>query len=349
MSGRRPVVPALRQLPSGAIVNPVQRVEARAMDDIITIDCHYLGRPQFAAAYLLVEGGEAAFVDNNTNHALPYLLSALDSVGLSTEQVRYLIVTHVHLDHAGATASLAKVCPNATVLAHPRAAVHLIDPDKLVTSATQVYGAAEFERLYGRIEALPEARVRIMDDDERLRFGRRELTFLHTRGHANHHFCIADDKTNSIFTGDAFGLHYPALQGSGSFTFPSTSPTDFDPELARQAVRRIAGRAPERIYPTHFGELTKVGIAAQQLLNHLDFAEQLLLDAVASELADDELERYLSPRLRDYFAGLLARQGGLGRKEAVWALLDLDIALNAQGIAVAAAKLRRKAREANKN
>jgi len=91
------------------------------MDDIITIDCHYLDQPEFAAAYLMTEGEEAAFIDNNTNHALPRLLRALDDAGLSPQQVRYLIVTHVHLDHAGATSALAKACPNAVVLAHPRA------------------------------------------------------------------------------------------------------------------------------------------------------------------------------------------------------------------------------------
>lgn len=316
------------------------------MNDVITIDCHYLDRPQLAAAYLIIEGDEAAFVDNNTNHAVPHLLGALDEAGLRPEQVRYLIVTHVHLDHAGATAALAEACPNASVIAHPRAAPHLIDPSKLVASAGKVYGEAEFERLYGTIEPVPEHRVREMADGERLQFGNRELTFLHTRGHANHHFCIADSATDSVFSGDAFGLHYPALQAAGPFAIPSTTPTDFDGELAIEAVQRITGLRPSRVYPTHFGEVTEIAITAAQLIRHLEFAQALMLDAEASDLADDELYDYVLTRLRDYYAGLLDGVGELGRRPETWELLAMDLDINAQGLAFAANRRRRKAREA---
>jgi len=316
------------------------------MDDIITIDCHYLDQPEFAAAYLMTEGEEAAFIDNNTNHALPRLLRALDDAGLSPQQVRYLIVTHVHLDHAGATSALAKACPNAVVLAHPRAVRHIVDPGKLVASAPAVYGEAEFARLYGRIEPVPAARVREMADGETIAFGRRKLTFLHTRGHANHHFCIADSGTNSVFTGDAFGLHYPALQTEGPFAFPSTSPTDFDGPLAREAVQRIVDLQPDTVYPTHFGAVTAIGETAGQLDRHLRFAEQVMLDAEASELPDEALYDHILPRLRDYFSGLLDRHGDLGQRPQTRQLLELDLDLNAQGLAFAANKRRRKAREA---
>ncbi|MEO1203096.1 MAG: MBL fold metallo-hydrolase [Pseudomonadota bacterium] len=313
------------------------------MKDIRTIDCNYLSRPRFAAAYLLTDGDEAVFVDNNTNHAVPALLAALAETGLTPQQVRYLIVTHVHLDHAGGTAALANACPNATVIAHPRAAPHIVDPTRLVASATAVYGKTEFERLYGTIEPVARERVREMGDDERLEFGGRTLTFLHTRGHANHHFCIADDRSGAVFTGDAFGLHYPDLQGTGTFAFPSTSPTDFDAELARQSIRRIVAMSPATVYPTHFGAVTDIARSADQLIRHLDFAEQLLHDTVDSELPDEKLEDYTEPRLRDYFAGLFDRHGATA---AAWELVDLDIRLNAQGIAFAAGKRRRKAREA---
>ena len=316
------------------------------MNDIFTIDCHYLDRLQFAAAYLLVEGDEAAFIDNNTNQAVPRLLAALEQAGLSTEQVRWLIVTHVHLDHAGGTSALARACPNATVLAHPRAAPHIIDPARLVASASAVYGEAEFMRLYGDITPVPEDRVRIMGDEETLDFGHRHLTFLHTRGHANHHFCIADSASRAVFSGDAFGLHYPALQGDGAFAFPSTSPTDFEPELARQSIRRLLELKPSCIYPTHFGAVTDLQTTGHQLLRHLDFAEALLDAAEASDLPDEGLTAYADHRLRDYFHGLLDGLGGLSRDPEAWSLIELDINLNAQGIAFAAAKRRRKARDA---
>ena len=316
------------------------------MHGIHTIDCNYLGRSRFAAAYLLVDGDEAAFIDNNTTHAVPGLLDALGKNGLAPEQVRYLIVTHVHLDHAGGTSALLKACPEATVIAHPRAGRHIIDPSKLVASATQVYGEELFANLYGVIEPVASDRVREMDDGERLTLGERTLTFLHTRGHANHHFCIADDKSNAIFTGDAFGLHYPDLQGPGTFAYPSTSPTDFDAELARQAIERLVSLAPDVMYPTHFGPVTDIEASADQLIRHLHFAERVADDAFASDLPDDALEGYIKPRLQDYFAGLLDQHGNLGRADDAWELVSLDIDLNAQGIAFAANKRRRKAREA---
>ena len=316
------------------------------MSAIHTIDTNYLGRAEFAAAYLIVEGNRAAFVDNNTNAAVPTLLAVLEAHGLNPDQVEFLIITHVHLDHAGGTSALARACPNATVIAHPRAAPHVIDPSKLVASASSVYGESEFKRLYGTIDPVASERVRMMDDEETLSFGSRELRFLHTRGHANHHFCIADSASGAIFTGDAFGLVYPALQGEGTFAFPSTSPTDFEPELAREAVRRLVNEQPSCLYPTHYGAVTDIETAAGQLVRHLDFAERLRDEAEASDLPDDDLEAFCRPRLRDYFAGLLDGRGSLGGDPATWSLVELDIDLNAQGIAFAANKRRRKARSA---
>jgi len=314
------------------------------MSAIVTIDTGYLGRREFAAAYLIIEGERAAFVDNNTNAAVPELLKALETHGLSPEQVEYLIITHVHLDHAGGTSRLAQACPDAVVVAHPRAAPHVVDPTRLVDSASSVYGKQEFQRLYGTIEPVPEARVRVMEDEQTLRFGNRQLRFLHTRGHANHHFCIADSASDSIFTGDAFGLVYPALQRDGTFAFPSTSPTDFEPDLARQAVQRLVDERPQCLYPTHFGAVTDIETAAGQLIRHLDFAEQLRDDAEVSDLPDDELPAWCKTRIRDYFSGLLDGRGNLGRDPEIESLVELDIDLNAQGIAFAANKRRRKAR-----
>jgi len=315
------------------------------MQDVHTIDCHYLDRPRFAAAYLLVDGDEAAFIDNNTAYAVPRLLAALEKTGLSVEQVRYLIVTHVHLDHAGGTSALAKACPDATIIAHPRAARHIIDPSKLVASATAVYGEEQFRRLYGEIEPVSAELVREMADEETLSLGRRTLTFLHTRGHANHHFCIADDR-GAIFTGDAFGLHYPDLQGPGPLALPSTSPTDFDAELARQAIRRIVALSPEVVYPTHFGPVTGIDEGARQLVRHLDFADRVQEDAYRSDLPDEALADYVKPRLEDYITGLLDHHGPFAASADAWDLLAMDIDLNAQGIAFAVSKQRRKAREA---
>ncbi len=307
----------------------------------ITIDCQYL-LPRFAAACLLIENGEATFVETNTTHALPHLLDALKQAGLSTAAVKHVIITHVHLDHAGGAGVLMEQCPNATLLAHPRAAPHVVDPSKLVASARKVYGDARFDALYGRIAPVPQARVRIMADDEVLQWGSRTLRFLHTRGHANHHFCVVDSGTQSIFTGDAFGLRYPVLQGGGLFVFPSTSPTDFDAALARQSLERIVRSGATRAFLTHYGEVTQLAEAASQMKDHLDFSEALMVEAAASSLPDDALEGLVTPRLKARLEDAL-RARGLALDAANWEVVALDVDLNGQGVAHAARKRRKEA------
>ncbi len=307
------------------------------MDKPITIDCEYL-QPEFAAAYLLVEGDEAAFVETNTAYALPRLLEALSKAGRRPEDVRWVIVTHVHLDHAGGASAVMKACPNATLLAHPRAARHLIDPSRLVASAKQVYGDEPFRKLYGDIEPIPAERVRIMEDEETLRWGSRTLRFLHTRGHANHHFVVHDSASGGVFTGDAFGLRYPMLQGRGLFVLPTTSPTDFDPDEAKRSVRRIA-EAASSVFLTHFGEVTEIEDAAGQLLRHLEFSGELLDRAVARSESGKELIAFCEAALREHYNRELAARG-LELDQKGWELLDMDLDLNAQGIALVAEKRR---------
>ncbi len=318
------------------------------MPRIVPIDCHYRGMPRFAAAYLVIEGDRAAFVDNNTVRALPHLLKGLRAHGVAAHQVDTLVVTHAHLDHAGGTAVLAEACPEATVLAHPRAAPHLIDPAKLVEGATAVYGQELFDELYGRVEPVPADRVRVVEDGESVDFAGRDWTVLHTRGHADHHFCLHDAVSGALFAGDAFGLAYPDLQGQGVVAFPSTSPTGFRPDEARASVDRILELEPSTVYLGHFGglEAPLLPAAARQLHRHLDFAKGLAGEAETSDLDDEELRRWVHPRLMDYFRGVLDGLGPLARDPRTWEILAMDLDLNAQGIAFAAKKARFKASQA---
>lgn len=318
------------------------------MPRIVPIDCHYRDTPGFAAAYLVIEGDRAAFVDNNTVHALPHLLDGLRAHGVAPAQVDYLVVTHAHLDHAGGTAALAEACPGATIVAHPKAAPHLIDPAKLVAGATAVYGQELFHELYGQVDPVPGDRVRVVEDGESLDFAGQEWTVLHTRGHADHHFCLHDAAANVLFAGDAFGLAYPDLQGHGVVAFPSTSPTGFRPEEARASVNRILDLEPETVFLGHFGALEAAALpeAARQLEGHLNFAEGLAREAEASHLDDDELHDWVHPRLLDYFRGVLDGLGPVARDSKTWEILAMDLDLNAQGIAFAAKKARFKASRA---
>lgn len=303
----------------------------------VTIDCEYLA-PEAAAAFLMVEGDEAAFVETNTAHAVPRLLAALERAGRRPEDVRWVVITHVHLDHAGGASALLAACPNAALLAHPRAAPHAIDPTRLVASARKVYGDEAFSLMYGDIAPIPESRVRVAQDGEQIRWGSRTLEVLFTRGHANHHLCLHDSASDGVFTGDSFGLRYPSLQSKGLFVFPSTSPTDFDAEEARKSARRIADRG-SRAYLTHFGEVTEMAAARDQLLVHLDESERILEAAVKSDLPDAGLADFCEEALRAHYARSLARHG-LAGTDAEWNMLQLDLRLNGQGLAFVAAKKR---------
>lgn len=311
------------------------------MAEVRTVDTHYLGYPRFAACFLLLEGERAAFVETNTNFAVPRLLEALRASGRAPEDVDYVIVTHVHLDHAGGASKLMAACPNATLLAHPRAAKHLIDPAKLVASAEQVYGVERFAALYGRIEPIDAARVRTMADDEVLRWGETTLRFLHTRGHANHHFCVVDEAARTIFTGDSFGLRYPALQDEGLVIFPSTSPTDFDPVAARDSVRRIAASGAVRAYLTHYGECDDLDAAADSLCRQLDAYEAVLDEADASGREGDELAAFVREGVDGIFKDTFGGSAFM-RDEARRAVVAMDVDLNAQGVAFAVEKRRYK-------
>lgn len=313
-----------------------------SLGGISILDCEYL-KPDFAAAFLMREGDRALFVETNTAHAVPRLLRALEAQGLTPEQVEYLIVTHVHLDHAGGASALMEACPRAVLLAHPRAVPHLIDPSRLVASARQVYGDEAFAKLYGEIHPIPAERVRMMEDGEEVRFGERTLRFFHTRGHANHHFCVFDSKSEGVFTGDSFGLAYPALQGSGLFIFPSTSPTDFDPTEAKRTLEKILGTGAKRAFLTHFGEVTDLPEAARQLKTHLDFSEALFQKGIQSDLTVDLLTLEFETALRTRFEEVL-QERGIDRSAQTWDLLKLDLELNAAGIAFAAQKQRAKQR-----
>ena len=307
---------------------------------VITIDCQY-DHLERAAAFLLLEGNRAVFVDNNTTLAVPHLLAALAEQGYTPDQVDYAIITHVHLDHAGGTAELIKHCPNATVLAHPKAARHLIDPSRIIAGATAVYGAETFAARYGIIEAVPEARVRSMEDGETVAWGRRTLTFLHTKGHASHHFCIHDSGDNMVFAGDAFGLSRMATMRPGpAFTVCTSSPPEFDPGEARISVQRILDTGAAWVYVTHFGCFDDLQVRAEQLLRSIDDLERIGREAASTSLSGEALQAFCQPLVVAAFERHL-RECGVMDVDADMVWLEEDIRLNAMGLGFYVERLRR--------
>ena len=311
------------------------------MEPVVLIDCEYQG-PRHAASYLLTSQGKAAFVENNTQFAVPLLLDALRAQGLTPEDVAYLIITHVHLDHAGGTAALAAACPNAAVLAHPRAVRHLINPRALVAGATAVYGNEPFARLYGEIQPVAEDRVRAMEDETTVVLGTRMLRFLHTSGHANHHLCIHDSASGGVFTGDMFGIGFDPLRKSARpFLHFSSAPIHFDPEAARTSIARILALNPQRLYLTHFGAIEDVAGATSVLRESLDGLADILALAVQIDLCGDAMVAWCHDRVHEAVNALVV-SCGVSLSDTDRAELNLTLDVDAQGIAWVAAKRRKR-------
>ncbi len=309
-------------------------------DSIDIVESHYLG-PTKMSAYLLVEGDRAAFVDNGTRYSVPYLLEALAARGMSPDQVEYLIITHVHLDHAGGTAELLKHCPRATVIAHPKAARHVCRPEKLVQGAIGVYGAELFRELYGEIEEIPEERVRPIDDETVLAWGDRRLRFFNTLGHASHHFCIHDDKTNSVFTGDNFGVGRSAMLRPGPpVLICSCTPAEFDAVEAKKSVEKIVETGAERAYIGHYGAFTDMARGAEQVLRSIDAMQAILDDALAADCTGPEQDTFISDRVRAATDEQL-QWCGVTDPESDRRWLDGDLMLNALGLKFALARIRK--------
>ncbi|OYY94956.1 MAG: MBL fold metallo-hydrolase [Hydrogenophilales bacterium 28-61-23] len=296
---------------------------------IVTLDAEYL-RPGLAAIHLIVERGRAAIVDTGTNAAVPHTLAALAGLGVAPEAVDFVIVTHVHLDHAGAAGAFLAACPNAKLVAHPRGARHLIDPSKLVRGSIAVYGEAVFHALYGEIVPAPVERVIEADDGFVLDFNGRRLEFIDTPGHARHHFCIHDLASNSLFTGDTFGISYREFDVDGRpFIFPTTTPVQFEPDALHASIDRLIARNAAAAYLTHYGRIENLPALAPDLHALIDEFVALALAAPGAGAARQD---GLKLALGDLLMARL-RAHGCGLDESTCRdLLANDVELNSQGL-----------------
>ncbi|HXZ59275.1 MAG TPA: MBL fold metallo-hydrolase [Steroidobacteraceae bacterium] len=307
---------------------PVKPTIYRHPHGISAIDAEYLYSGH-AAAHLIEDSGSAAFVDVGTNDSVPYLLAALAELGIARESVAYLLLTHVHLDHAGGAGRLMRALPNARALLHPRGAPHMIDPSRLIAGSRAVYGAERFERLYGELLPIPRERVRVVADGERITLGRRTLELIHTPGHAMHHYAVVDSSHASIFSGDTFGISYRALDTPrGNFITPSTVPTQFDPEQHLASIDRMLSYRPESIYLMHFSRVTgapRLGELLKAQIRELsDIARRHAhaADRVAAIRAD----------MLSLWIELARREGSTLDEAALERAFAGDLELNTQGL-----------------
>ena len=220
----------------------------RIGDGVIQIDTLLGGWEQVTAGYL-VEGPEPVLVETGSQTSVPALLAALGELGVDAGDLAGIAVTHIHLDHAGGAGDVAAAFPNATVYVHEKGARHLVDPSKLVASASMVYGDL-LDTLYGRLSPTDAARVHVLEDGEELRVGpNRTLTTIDSPGHAKHHLALHDSHTGLLFVGDAVGVRLP----DAGVLRPSTPPPDFDLEHAVDSLRKFAARRPTGIALAHYG------------------------------------------------------------------------------------------------
>jgi glyoxylase-like metal-dependent hydrolase (beta-lactamase superfamily II) len=295
---------------------------------IVAIDSGMV-RPEMAACYLLETDAAIAVIETGNAASPDRILKVVERRGRRPEEISHVIVTHVHLDHAGGAGTLLKRLPQATLVAHPYASRHLIDPSKLEASARAVYGDEKFEEMYGTLVPVPSERVLVMEDGDTLEVGQRRLEFMDAPGHARHHFTVWDEQTRGWFTGDTFGLSYRELDTeNGAFLFPTTTPIQFDPPALIASVDRMMEKAPESMYLTHFGRVQEVERLAADMREGVRWFVDL------AERFEDSEDRTV--RMEEaMMSGLVerARQHGVKLEDAALrAVFAGDVVLNTQGI-----------------
>jgi glyoxylase-like metal-dependent hydrolase (beta-lactamase superfamily II) len=220
----------------------------RIAPGVIQIDTKLGGWGEVTAGYL-VEGPAPVLIETGSQTSVPVLLDALADLGIGAGDLASVVVTHIHLDHAGGVGDVARAFASATVHVHERGARHLADPSRLVASAAMVYGDL-LDSLYGRLDPVPPERLKVLADGEAIDVGGgRTLTTVDSPGHAKHHLALHDSESGLLFCGDAVGMRLPKI----GVLRPATPPPDFDLDQAITSLGRFAARRPSGLALAHFG------------------------------------------------------------------------------------------------
>ena len=311
---------------------------------ISAIDSAYL-RPTLDAIHLMVEGDRAAIIDTGTNHSVPLVLQALRKKGLAPEQVDFVILTHIHLDHAGGAGLFMRTFANATLTVHPRGARHMADPARLIAGTVAVYGGEATREMYG--EVLPVAAERIFETphESSIRLNGRELQFLDTPGHARHHVAVRDTRSGHVFAGDVFGLSYREMDENDGdenggdendggrdgrqFIIPTTSPVQFDPEPYHRSIDLILGTNPGAVYVTHYSRIRDIPAKAEVLHRLVDAHAEL---GLREQAAGAERPQRLLEGVKRIVLDEARRWGSRLPDARILEIYSNDVVLNAQGL-----------------
>jgi glyoxylase-like metal-dependent hydrolase (beta-lactamase superfamily II) len=251
-------------------------------EGIFLIDANALGMRNFCSSYVLASEGEHVLVETGPSTSYKNLLDGIERLGLSPSSFVYIVVTHIHLDHAGGVGDIADLMVNATVVVHERGAEHLIDPSRLIESSRRIFG--ESMSLYGGLKSVKKDRIQPVKDGDIIRFGGgRPLRVIGAPGHASHEICLFDDETHALFTGDAAGLYFNDTKE----VVPTTPPPDFDLDFCIQTIDRLIDLKPKRLLYSHFGEaspsLKVLGEAKDKLRSWGDVILRTFSDSSSNE------------------------------------------------------------------
>lgn len=305
--------------------------------NIYQIDLVDNGVPLRSSAYL-IKGEKNTLIEPGVAPSNVHILNAFQELEISTADINHILVTHIHLDHAGGAGLLMRQCENATLYVHPKGGPHLINPEKLIAGTRLVYGDL-FDRYFDPILPVQAERIRGYNSGDRIPLGGgRELKILESLGHALHHVIIHDPESQGIFCGDSAGIYYrPIFERHGvKFSVPSTSPTQFDPESMKNSLRQMIDLKPKRLYYTHFG-------MAEPALPQLQMAQGMMSfwgeECVQLYQKEHSLEK-LTGLIKNKLYSILNHLGVQGNSSALTSL-DQDIYLNARGIIAYVTRLER--------
>jgi glyoxylase-like metal-dependent hydrolase (beta-lactamase superfamily II) len=260
------------------------------------VDLNFLGRPEIIATAILHGASGVALVDPGPATTIAQLTSALTRKGIRFDDVRQILVTHIHLDHAGGVGSIVEKHPHIEVLVHGRGAPHLADPAKLLASAGRLY-AQDMDRLWGDVKPVPAERLRVVEEGETLSVVGREIKVAYTPGHASHHVTYFDTASRVAFVGDTAGIR----RGSGVYVMPPTPPPDIDLEAWRISEQKILAWDPDTLFLTHFGPHHGARQHFQAMFENIEawsrIVRRLLADAPLTD--EERQERFTKEAMAD--------------------------------------------------